>query len=233
MNFKTFTLSLGWFLFFVCISIIAAALFSPRVADGILWRFENYERVPNLTQRSLEDRMFRYFLWIENFREPNQSIFFGDSHLQMIPPNSTMWASNFAVGGQPISRMIDRAPKFKSLSEAPTIFLNGGENDLAAGVSVELVATYWKELLERLPKTKRLICVGLPESSGERQRAIQAKKLNEQISKLCSAKGAQFLPLKMGEGAFVGQYLSGDAVHLSAPAMLQLAKVMQKMAEQP
>jgi hypothetical protein len=233
MKIKTIFFSLGWLLFLSCLALAGAALYSPRVADGLLWRFERFERLPSINQRSFEVRMERYFLWFENFVEPNKAIFFGDSHLQLIPPASTDWAVNFAVNGQQISRMIDRVPKFSVLSTAPTIFINGGENDLNAGAGVEEIAAYWKELLSKLPKTKKLICVGLPETAGERRKAEQVKKLNVLISTTCIAAGARFLPLKMGEGPFIEHRLADDHVHLSRPAMFQLAKVMQQMAEQP
>jgi hypothetical protein len=233
MKFKTFIYSLGWLLFFGCIALASAALYSPRVTDGLLWRFERLERIPSLTQRSFELRMERYFLWFENFIEPNKAVFFGDSHLQLIPPGSTEWAANFAVNGQPISRMIDRIPKFTSLTTAPVVFINGGENDLTAGTSVEQIGIYWEQLLSKLPTTKKLICVGLPEAAGSRLRAEQVKKLNLLIMKTCIQAKAKFLPIKMGEGAFIEHRLADDNVHLSRPAMFQLAKVMQQMAEQP
>jgi hypothetical protein len=233
MKFKTLFFSLGWLLFLGCVALAAAALYSPRVTDGLLWRFERLEREPSITQRSFELRMERYFLWFENFVEPNKAVFFGDSHLQLIPPASTDWAANFAVNGQPISRMIDRVPKSKLLTTAPTIFINGGENDLSAGKTVEEISDYWAQLLSKLPKKKKLVCVGLPETTSERLKADQVRRLNQLIAKACDKAGARFLALKMGEGAFIGHHLADDKVHLSRPAMFQLAKVMQQISEQP
>jgi hypothetical protein len=232
MKLKTLFFSLGWLLFLGCIALAAAVLYSPRIADGLLWRLEKLERVPSISQRSFELRMERYFLWFEQYVEPNKVVFFGDSHLQLIPPASTDWAANFAVNGQTINRMIDRVPKFKLLTTAPTVFINGGENDLSAGASIEEISDSWNQLLARLPTTKKLICIGLPESNGERLKAEQVKNLNQLIARNCKNAGAQFLALKMGEGAFVGHQLASDKVHLSRPALFQLAKVMQQMADQ-
>jgi hypothetical protein len=233
MKLKSLFYGSGWILFFGCIAVFISALLSPRVADGLLWRIEKLERTPSMGQRAFEVRMERYFLWFEQFLEADKVVFFGDSHLQLIPPASTEWAANFAVNGQPISRMVERVPKFASLNKAPAIFINGGENDLSHGSSVEQIATYWKQLLTNLPNTKKLICVGLPEAAGPRREAEKVRELNLKIATVCAQAGAKFLALKMGEGAFVNHRLADDSVHLSRPAMFQLAKVMQQMANQP
>ncbi len=220
-------------MFIGTLGLAAAALFSPRIADGLAWRFEKLERFPSLSQRSFEVRMERYFLWFENFIEPTTAVFFGDSHLQLIPPEATRWAANFAVNGQPISRMIDRVEKFKSVQTAPIVFINGGENDLTAGASVEKISQSWEALLKRIDKPKKLVCVGLPEASSTRRQAEQVNALNVSIADICRKNGGQFLSLAMGKGAFAQYELAQDNVHLSRPAMYELAKVMQQMASQP
>jgi GDSL-like Lipase/Acylhydrolase family len=241
VKFKTIIYSLGWLLFLGCLGLALAAIFNPTIADGVLWRFEKLERVSNLTQRSFEARMERHYLWRDELAASqstsapiaHKAVFFGDSHLHLIPPDLTDWAVNLAISGQPISRMINRVQLFKLVKNAPVIFINGGENDLKRGDSVEDISRHWKALLAQLPKSSKIVCVGLPETKGPRFMPEKIKALNESIAAVCAERSAKFLPLQMGEGAFAQHQLANDNIHLSPSAMLQLALLMKQIANQP
>jgi lysophospholipase L1-like esterase len=232
MNLKNGILSLGWVLFIILVALIASALSNPNLADNLLWRFELSERQPSLTQRSFEHRMQKHSLYVEQGLKLGTPLFFGDSHLQLIPPDGSRWAANFGIGGQTMKRMVENVPKFKSISTASVVFINGGENDLLAGDSVESISGYWQNLLDRLPKVKNLVCVGLPEADAPRVNASQVKLLNERISDVCRRNDGKFLAIQIGVGEFKLEHMASDNLHLSWAATQKLARLMEKIAFQ-
>jgi hypothetical protein len=223
----------GWAFLLLTVALVAAALGNSNIANSLLWRFESFEKYPGLTQRAFEQRIHKQNMYAEQYLKSDTPLFFGDSHLQLIPPEATLWAANFAIGGQTIKRMIDSVPKFKSVSTASVIFINGGENDLLTGDSAEKIGEYWQTLLSRLPKGKKLICVGLPEAEPNRVNAYQVKRLNILISEVCSKNGAQFLAIQIGLGEFKAEQMASDNLHLSRSASMKLATIMQQIARQP
>jgi lysophospholipase L1-like esterase len=225
--------SLGWAFLLVAIALVAAALGNSNIADTLLWRFEAFEKYPGLTQRAFEQRIHKQNLYAEQHLKSGTPLFFGDSHLQLIPPEATPWAANFAIGGQTIKSVIDSLPKFKSLSTASVIFISGGENDLLTGDSVENVSENWQILLSRLPKEKRLVCVGLPEAELNRVNALQVKRLNAVIADVCRKNSAQFLAIQIGIGEFKNEQMASDNLHLSRSASMKLATMMEQIARQP
>jgi hypothetical protein len=231
MSVKSVIFSLGWVLFFCTCALIATAAISPYVADSLLWRFEHLELSPSVTQRYFESRMRRQSLYAEQFLQPGTPLLLGDSHLQLIPSESTTWATNFAIGGQPIKRMIENVPKFKTLASARVLFINGGENDLLAGDSVEEVSRYWQVLLDQLPRSKKFVCVGLPEADPPRRNAAQVKQLNIFIAEICRQRGGQFLAVQIGVGAFKAEQMDSDNLHLSRAAMYKLAGLLEQIAK--
>jgi lysophospholipase L1-like esterase len=223
----------GWAFLLVVIALVAAALGNSNIADSLLWRFESFEKYPGLTQRAFEQRIHKQNLYAEQHLKSGTPLFFGDSHLQLIPPEATLWAANFAIGGQTIKRVIESVPKFKSVATASVIFINGGENDLLTGDSVENIGEYWQALLSLLPKEKRLVCVGLPEAELNRVNAYQVKLLNTRISEVCGKNGAQFLAIQIGLGEFKAEQMASDNLHLSRSASMKLARLMEEIAKQP
>jgi lysophospholipase L1-like esterase len=220
-------------LFFAIVAAIAFALKNANLADSLLWRFESFENQPSLTQRAFEQRIQKQNLYAEQYLKLGTPLLLGDSHLQLIPPEATIWAANFAIGGQTLKRVIDSLPKFKSLSTASVIFLNGGENDLLTGDSVENIGANWQLLLQRLPKGKKLVCVGLPEAESNRVNASAVKQLNAQIADVCRKNDAQFLAIQIGQGEFLTEQMARDHLHLSWQASIKLAKLMEQIAKQP
>jgi hypothetical protein len=123
--------------------------------------------------------------------------------------------------------VIDSLPKFKSLLTASVMFVNGGENDLLIGDSVESIAKNWQVLLNGFPKGKKLVCVGLPEPQANRVNSLAVKPLNELIADVCRKNQAQFLAIQIGRGEFIVERLATDNLHLSRPASIKLAKLME------
>ncbi len=225
--------SVGWAFLLVAFALVAAALSNSNIADRLLWRFESFEKYPGLTQRAFELRIHKQNLYAEQYLKPGTPLFLGDSHLQLIPQEATLWAANFAIGGQTITSVIESVPKFKSISTASIIFINGGENDLLTGDSVENVGEYWQTLLNRLPQGKKVVCVGLPEAEPNRVNALQVKRLNALIGDVCRKNSAQFLAIQIGVGEFKNEQMASDNLHLSRSASMKLATVMEQIARQP
>jgi hypothetical protein len=230
---KKFICSLGWVLFLAAVVLVVVALGNSNLADSLLWRFESFEKHPGLSQRAFEHRVHMQNLYTEQHLKSGTPLFLGDSHLQLIPPEATLWAANFAIGGQTLKRAINSLPKYKSILTASVIFVNGGENDLLAGDSVESIGENWKIFLSRLPKQKKLVCVGLPEAETSRLNASQVKRLNVLIAEICRKNGAQFLAVQIGIGEFKGEQMASDNVHLSWFASMKLAKLMEQIATRP
>jgi lysophospholipase L1-like esterase len=229
MKLKSALLGAGWGLLFCLGAIAIAALLNPRVADSLLWRFESLERSPSVTQRAFELHMHKNNRYVEQSLQPGTPLFFGDSHLQRIPTENTRWAANFAVSGQPVKRMLESVQQFKSLETASIVFINGGENDLATGESIEQITGHWQALITGLQKAKKLVCVGVPEADSPRKRAEKVRQLNTAISDVCQKNGRPFLAVQMGVGAFKGEQMDSDNVHLTRSASNKLAELMKQM----
>lgn len=194
-------------------------LFTPWITDGLLWRFERFAPRPALSQRILERQEHNNDLWQDRFIPAGSVLLFGDSHFQSLPRVGLAGMYNFAINGQSVGRMIDRVPQFSSVPVAALIFIVGGENDLAEGTSVKDVETHWVKLLSRLSKKSNVVCVGLPETNGQRMHADAVPTLNQAIERICNASGAEYMSVRMGVGIFLNQELSEDHVHLSIPGM--------------
>jgi hypothetical protein len=99
--------SLGWAFLLVAVALVAAALGNSKIADSLLWRFEAFEKYPGLTQRAFEQSIHKQNLYAKQHLKSGTPLFFSDSHLQLIPPEATLWAANFSIGGQTIRRVKD------------------------------------------------------------------------------------------------------------------------------
>lgn len=203
---------------------------TPAVFDGLMWRIELMQGHNSGSQRILENFLHKLHIWQDQSSPSGSAYLIGDSHLQLIPQHATTWALNFAINGQPMSRIVRSVGALPGLKRAGTVFVNGGENDLSYGVSVEEIASYWKELFVQNPGVKKFVCIGLPETLGQRRDAEKVKLLNEKIAKICADNGAMFVSVTMGQGAFTGHKLAIDHVHLERNAMFTLAGLLEVIA---
>jgi hypothetical protein len=233
MNLKTIFLGAGWVLLLGAIAVIAFATVNPKLADALLWRFESLEKSPTSSQRLFEFITNRHNRYIEQYLPEGIPVFLGDSHLQLIPPQKTTWAANFAIGGQRMKQIIAHVQNFKSLATAKTIFVNGGANDLLAGDTVDVIGQNWRLLMAQLPRPKKLVCVGLPEAPLSRLNADDVAQLNKLIAEICKKNGGQFLAIQLGVGEFKDEQLAGDKLHLSRSAVIKLVSLMEQIHNQP
>lgn len=208
--------SLTAWLLLVCVcSAAGIAARNPWIVDGLLWRFERLESQPRLGQRIFENNVHFQSLWDDRLVPLGSTIIFGDSHLRMLPRGNNIHTYNFAIGGQAIRRMVGRVKQFKSLSNAKLIVVNGGENDLTERVAVDRIIDDWYELLNSLPKDKKIMCVGLPVTDGPRINAEYVKQLNAGIARVCQSRNAIFFDVTVGVGLFQNVEISQDHMHLS------------------
>ena len=152
---KLFVGPLGWILFFGTLLSLAMILRFPFLADGLHWRFEQFEPRPKLSQRIFERLSHKEAIWQDTFIPDNAVLIFGDSHLRLLPMVLLGDAYNFSVGGQSVGRLAVGFSEFKSVKSAALIVLNGGENDLSEGSSIEVISGRWADLVSKIPKGKR------------------------------------------------------------------------------
>ena len=205
-----------------------ALLLSHRILDGIVWRFEIFEKRPTLSQRIFERATHRENIWQNEYVPPGSALLFGDSHLQLIPRSYLPQAYNFSMSGQSVGRMIERVPLFLASSKASLIVINGGENDLSEGADAALVGSYWKQLFAKLPPNLPILCVGLPISSGKRRNGNHVEQTNLAVKNICEKYGADFLDLNLLNGPLQGQTMSNDYMHLSVTGTRALAAEIER-----
>jgi hypothetical protein len=207
------------------------AIKTPKIFDGIMWRVAHLQGNDNYTQRTLEQSLYRLFSWQDESTPPRSVYLIGDSHLQLIPQHLTPWAINFAINGQPMSRIVERIKDLPGLKNASAVLVNGGENDLSYGTSVETIAGYWAQMFAQNSHIKNFVCVGLPETIALRRDAAKVIELNKKIEQICSANGAPFVAVRMGSQEFLGHTLAIDHVHLTREAMVPFAGLLERKAK--
>ncbi len=228
---KAVVFSLGWIISAIIFFAAYMSLDHHWITDGLLWRFEYWESNPTIGQRIFETRSHQQNLWDDKLVPNGSVLIFGDSHMRYLPKSKEANVYNFAVSGQTIERMIPRLKQFKSALSASLIIINGGENDLSEEQSITRVRKSWVDALAALPSKREVLCVGLPETAGERVHRDKVAPLNELIRKSCTDAGAKFLEVRMDSDSFVEKDLSPDRMHLKAPAMEKLSEILDRYAK--
>lgn len=209
---------------------LLVAIKTPRVFDGLMWRIERFQGRDSYPQRTLENFLYRLNSWQDQSSPKGSFYLIGDSHLQLIPQHLSAWSLNFAINGQPMSRLITRVGQLPGLKSAGAVIVNGGENDLAYGISVDEIEGYWKQLFKQNPDIKRFVCVGLPMTERQRRDLEKVKLLNTKIEQVCRENGAPFVQVQMGQGVFFGYSLAIDNVHLARETMAPFAALLERTA---
>jgi hypothetical protein len=204
---------------------------SPKLVDGVMWRVERLQGGDSYRQRMIERFLHSIFLVQDESTPPGAIYLIGDSHLHLLPQHLTPWGINFAVGGQPMARIVDQIVQLPGLKRAGAVLVNGGENDLSYGASVDEIAEIWESLFIRNPDVTSFVCIGLPESFESRKNAENVKVLNKKIEQICLANGAPFVAVRMGSQEFLGHTLAIDHVHLTREAMVPFAGLLERKAK--
>lgn len=206
----------------------AIVLLRPQWMDGLLWRLESLERRPTLSQRIFERRSQSHYVDQDRLVPTGSILLLGDSHLQALPSAWFDNAHNFSIGGESMARLSLRLPKLDSVQRASVIVLSGGTNDLLEGRSVEAVRQAWIDVLAGLPRTVRVICVGIPEPPSTDARSNDVIQVNADIRSICSARGHAFVAVQPGQPGVWQRTSLSDGVHLDQAGQFQLREELQR-----
>lgn len=195
----------------------------PGWTDGLVWRFELLEPAPKLSQRVFERRMLSHQLAQDRLVPAGALLLFGDSHLQSLPPSSLPKAHNFSIGGESAERLAKRLPHFQSLTQASTVVLSGGTNDLLEEKPAQAVTTAWGNILDQMPANARVLCVGIPVPLPSAPLANRITQINQGIQQLCLSRGHMFIPVQPQQaGDWLDSRLMADGIHLDRTGQLML-----------
>lgn len=212
----------GW----VAAALIACAVLaiggSARLGDALLWRLERWQSAPTLSQRLFERRTIAHQLNVDRLVPRGALLFFGDSHLQTLPTGGLAQAYNFAIGGETAQRLSRRLDRYTSLPLARAVVLGAGTNDLIEGRTPEDVRQAWAAMLDRMPASAQVVCVGIPGPS-----AAPAVAVNASVAEMCRQRGHAMVDVVPGQGAFARAAMGADALHLDATGSLLLLQAIE------
>lgn len=219
---------MGWAcaLLMACAGLAMAG--SARVSDALLWRLERWQPAPTVSQRIFERRTLAHQLNVDRLVPRGAVLFFGDSHLQTLPTGALAQAYNFAIGGETAQRLSLRIDRYASLASARAVVLGAGTNDLIEGRQPEDVGRAWGTILDRMPTSARVVCVGIPSLPGG-----PAEAVNLQVASLCRQRGHAVVSAVPGQGALAQASLAPDGVHLDAAGSLALLRAIEALLTTP
>lgn len=165
-------------------------------------------------------------------------VFLGDSITQgLLVSEVTPVGVNYGIGGDNVEGVINRIPRYSSLSKASGIVLAIGVNDLSWRDDDRILADYAR-LLQALPRGPRvLVCAILPVAQPteairlpDAERRIPA--LNDRLRKLAAAHQAAFVDagpaLSDDRGRLGNAFHGGDGIHLNAAGYAVWAKALRE-----
>lgn len=197
---------------------------SARLSDALLWRLERWQSAPTASQRIFERRTISHQLNVDRLVPHGAVLFFGDSHLQTLPTGGVAQAYNFAIGGETAERLSQRIDRYASLASARAVVIGAGTNDLIEGRTAEDVRRAWASILDRMPASARIVCVGIPGGPDG-----PAEAVNEQVARLCQQRGHAVLAVTPGQGALARASMAADGLHLDAAGSLALLQAIEAL----
>lgn len=195
---------------------------SARLSDAVLWRLERWQSAPTVSQRLFERRTIAHQLNVDRLVPRGAVLLFGDSHIQTLPTGGLTQAYNFAIGGETAQRLSERIDRYASLASARAVVLGAGTNDLIEGRTPEDVRVAWSAILERMPASARVVCVGIPTQPGG-----PAAVANDLVAGLCRQRGHALVSAVPGQGALVRAAMAPDGLHLDATGSLALLQAIE------
>ena len=203
---------------------------SARLLDAALWRVEQWQSTPNLTQRIFERRSVAHQLNVDRLVPSGAILFFGDSHLQTLPVGGLAQAYNFAIGGETAERLSRRLGQYTSLHAASAVVIGAGTNDLAEGRSVEAAISSWNEILRQLPASAKVVCVDIPVNR-DLDRSVPQEAFNRQLAQMCAQRGYAVVSAFQGDGQWVNRAFSADGVHLDGVGSVSLLDRIKRVLQ--
>ena len=195
---------------------------SAPLSDALWWRLERWQSAPTVSQRLFERRTIAHQLNVDRLVPRGAVLFFGDSHLQTLPTGGLAQVYNFAIGGETAQRLSQRLDRYTSLPSARAVVVGAGTNDLIEGRSPEDARLAWRSILDRLPASAQVVCVGIPVSPG-----APAEAVNASVAEMCRQRGHAMVDVVPGQGAFARASMAADGVHLDATGSLLLLQAIE------
>lgn len=189
-----------------------------------MWRLERWQSAPTVSQRIFERRTVAHQLNVDRLVPRGAVLFFGDSHIQTLPTGGLAQAYNFAIGGETAQRLSQRIYRYASLASARAVVLGAGTNDLIEGRSAEDVRLAWGAILDRMPASARIVCVGIPGAAGG-----PAEAVNQRVAELCRQRGHAVVTVVPGQGALARASMAADGLHLDATGSLALLQAVEAL----
>ena len=200
---------------------------SARLSDAALWRLERWQAAPTVSQRLFERRTVAHQLNVDRLVPTGAVLFFGDSHLQTLPTGGLTQAYNFAIGGETAQRLGQRLDRYTSLPSARAVVIGAGTNDLLEGRTPAEVQQAWRSILDHLPRSARVLCVGIPMGPGPSTGA-QAQ-VNGLVAEMCRQRGHSMITVVPGMGGFAKAAMAFDGLHLDATGSLLLLQTIEAL----
>lgn len=197
---------------------------SARLSDALLWRLERWQSAPTVSQRIFERRSITHHLNVDRLVPRGAVLLFGDSHIQTLPTGGLTQAYNFAIGGETAQRLSRRLDRYTSLPPARAVVVGAGTNDLIEGRTPEEVRLAWSAILDRMPGTAQVVCVGIPVAPGG-----PADVVNASVAEMCRQRGHAVVAVVPGQGAFARASMAADGVHLDATGSLLLLQAIEAL----
>lgn len=198
-----------------------------EVADRFRWRLH----LPKVGQIKLEATLVQVQLRGDPLVGNNATLLFGDSHLHGLPTSVLgETVTNYAIAGEPASRLAERIGRYPSLSKVRKVVLFSGSNDLAAGVSPLAAADAVASAMQQVPAGTPVILVEVPPSRSSQERQAIALAFNSELARRCALRpGCRLLPLSVladQQGRLHPDYSSSDGIHLSIAGYQVLAQAL-------
>ncbi|MGQ3196009.1 MAG: SGNH/GDSL hydrolase family protein [Hydrogenophaga sp.] len=212
----------GWGVAALIACAVLAIGGSARLSEAFLWRLERWQSAPTVSQRLFERRTIAHQLSVDRLVPRGAILFFGDSHLQTLPTGGLAQAYNFAIGGETAQRLSQRLDRYTSLPRARAVVLGAGTNDLIEGRTPEDVRLAWHAILDRMPASAQVVCVGIPVLPGN-----PAEAVNASVAEMCRQRGHAMVDAVPGQGALARASLAGDGLHLDATGSLLLLQAIE------
>jgi lysophospholipase L1-like esterase len=187
------------------------------LANRIRWRMA----MPSVGQIQLEATLTTIQLRGNAVAGTHAVLLFGDSHLHGLPTSALGEnVTNYAIAGEPASRMAVRMRNYESINAAHQIVILSGGNDLMAGASAQQAAESVALAISLIPSKTAVFLVELPPVRGNIRREGAVAALNSELAKICMRhQHCRFIrlnALRDESGQLASAFSSHDGVHLSA-----------------
>jgi lysophospholipase L1-like esterase len=188
-----------------------------ELADRVRWRVS----LPSVGQIQMESTLAAVQLRGDAVVSQHATLLFGDSHLHGMPTSALGGkVTNYAIAGEPASRMAARMRRYTSVNTAKQVIILSGSNDLVAGASPQQAADSVALAIDLVPVLVPVLLVELPPVRGNAISSNRSTALNIELASVCSQRPncrlVRLQALHDAAGQLAAAYAAKDGVHLSA-----------------